>query len=484
MSDFSELNYINVGPKGTFKPSGNLQTSPDDIDAIFIHLQTQNISKLAVHFHGGLVKEQNGLGTAQSMYPVYQDGDAHALTFIWETGLIETISRNITQINDTKLIQKFLQYILRRLSKRLGVDVSGRGPAEPMTLEEVKSELEKVDKFEAIDDRARGGMALFGEEDIKQAEEEMVNELYLDLQGDQDFVDSEERLLDETTHLKDQREQEIRPSGKGLDTMVLAKVLASVAYRVLWRFWKGRDHGIYPTTVEEILREFYLADFGEWVWSRMKDIAAGMWDPDSGPLTDDSHPGTYFLEKLKQHQADNPDFVVDFIGHSAGAIAICEMLKSASDADTLPKIRNIVFLAPACLTRLMHDEIVRREDRFEAFRMFTMKDEVEKKDHLVPSIYTRSLLYFISGVLEDEVDAPIAGIERFWTGAKPFDDAYLVDTQNWLKAAGKNRSVLSVTMGGAAGQESESETHGGFDDDHATRKSLTHIVSQPVAMYV
>ena len=112
-----------------------------------------------------------------------------------------------------------------------------------------------------------------------------------------------------------------------------------------------------------------------------------------------------------------------------------------------------------------------------------MMDEVEKKDHLVPFIYTRSLLYFISGVLEEEVDAPIAGMHRFWAGTKPFDDAYLVDTQNWLKAGGKNRSVLSGTTGDNAGLESKSVTHGGFDDDDATRKSLTHIVAQPGAMY-
>ena len=36
--------------------------------------------------------------------------------------------------------------------------------------------------------------------------------------------------------------------------------------------------------------------------------------------------------------------------------------------------------------------------------MFTMTDENEKKDRLVPVIYPHSLLYLVSGVVEPEVD--------------------------------------------------------------------------------
>ena len=38
MTQFSKLNYVNVGPKGTFKKSGDLHTTPEDIDKIFSHL--------------------------------------------------------------------------------------------------------------------------------------------------------------------------------------------------------------------------------------------------------------------------------------------------------------------------------------------------------------------------------------------------------------------------------------------------------------
>ena len=481
MSDFSKLNYINVGPHGTFKPSGNLHTTVADIDAIFTYLQQSNAPKLAVHIHGGLVKEARGEAVAKSMQSVYEAGGAHSLTFIWETGLIEVITRNLTRIDNTKLFQKLVRYVFRQLTKRLGADISGRGPGEAMSMQEIEAELDKVEKFESFEARARGGAESLDEAALQQAESEMVIEYQLELQADLDFVESEERLLFEDTYLKTDIENDLREDGRGIEILKMAKVLAKVTYRVLRRYWKGRDHGLYPTAIEEILRELYLADLGEWVWENIKDIAEKMWLPNTLPLNEDSHPGTYFLEKLTAHQSANPNFTVDFVGHSAGTNAICHMLRSAYASAAIPKIRNIVFLAPACTSQVMIDEVMTKEERYETFRMFTMQDAYEKKDRLVPRVYTRSLLYFISGVLEPEVDAPLAGMERFQTAEKPFDDDHLVELAAWFKAAGENRNILSVTENSGKGLRSRSKKHGDFDNDDQTRQSLTHIVSHPVA---
>ena len=479
MTEFTKLNYINIGPGGTFRPSGNLQTSAADIDAIFKYLEQSNTKKLAVHFHGGLVKEESGEGIARNMKPVYEAGGAHSLTFIWETGLVETITRNLTDIHNTKLFQKLIRYVFKQLTKRLGADISGRGPSESMTMAEIETELSKIDKFEVFESRARSGAQSLDEASLEQAKDEMTLEYQMELQADQDFLDSEEKLLFQETYLKSQIEADLREDGRGFEIIKVARTLARVTYRVLKRYWKGRDHGLYPTTVEELLREFYLDDFGAWVWDGMKTIAKKMWYPNSENIDQYSHPGTYFLEKLGSFQSENPGFIVDFVGHSAGAIAICQMLKSANLAGTIPEIRNIVFLAPACTSQLMHNEIVSKEERYESFRMFTMQDKYEKEDRLVPFIYTRSLLYFISGVLEpNEVDTPIAGMERFWTGEKPFEDDYLVSSAAWLKSSGKNRNVLSVTESTISGMKSESVTHGGFDNDEKTLSSLTYIISQ------
>ena len=50
---------------------------------------------------------------------------------------------------------------------------------------------------------------------------------------------------------------------------------------------------------------------------------------------------------------------------------------------------------------------------FKKFRMFTMTDELEKEDDC-KAIYPASLLYLISGILEDRDDTPIAGMMRFY----------------------------------------------------------------------
>jgi hypothetical protein len=255
------------------------------------------------------------------------------------------------------------------------------------------------------------------------------------------------------------------------------KLLAKVAYAVILRFVRGRDHGLYPTVVEEVLRELYLADFGAWVWSGMKDVAGAMWATNQAPINDDAHVGSYFLDKLAAYQKSNPGLAVDLIGHSAGSIAICQMFRAAAHRGIALSVRNVIFLAPACTSELFHQEIVSHPQRFAAFRMFTMSDAYESKDQLVPGVYTRSLLYFISGVLEQEADVPLAGLQRDLSEKPPYDAANLISIATWLQDAGKNRIVLSVTSGSTPGLISASTTHGDFDDDPLTRESLKAIIA-------
>ena len=479
---FSKLNYINVGPRGTFRPSGDLHTTPQDIDALFNHLSQHSTKKLVVHFHGGLVNEGAGLDIARSMQPVYEEGGAHAVTFIWETGLVETLTRNMTRIGETRLFQKFVRYVFRQLTKRLGADLSGRGAGEPMTMKEIEDELSRLDGcyFERFDATARSGSEGLDETDLDYLEDEMANEYLVELQGDREFSDSPFEELAGDTSLADDADRELRDGGgRGLSLFALAKYLAKITYRVLKRYLRKRDHGLYPTVIEEILREFYLADFGAWAWGRMKNVAGEMWLPNGVMLDDDAHPGTYFLEKLLAHQWAHPDFTLDLVGHSAGSIAICHMLRSAGTADRMPKIRHIVFLAPACVMTLFYEEVVAHPNRYSAFRMYTMSDAYEQQDRLVGGLYTRSLLYLISGVLEDKPDTPLAGMERFWTGAAPFDKDHLRATADWLKNPTTHRSVLSVTkQDTGTGLRSSAIKHGDFDNDPLTRSSLTHLVGR------
>jgi hypothetical protein len=123
-------------------------------------------------------------------------------------------------------------------------------------------------------------------------------------------------------------------------------------------------------------------------------------------------------------------------------------------------------------------DIIERQTRFGQFRMFTMLDETERKDHLVPMLYNRSLLYFIAGVLESTDDTPIAGLQRHVRGQAPYDSGNPLRASQYLMAEGVKRLVLAVTPSDALdGLRCGSLKHGQFDDDELTQKSLVHILN-------
>jgi hypothetical protein len=109
-------------------------------------------------------------------------------------------------------------------------------------------------------------------------------------------------------------------------------------------------------------------------------------------------------------QLDRPQ-ATELTGPARCAIVLCHLLAAAQRYPGL-SFRHLFFLAPACTHEMFNREVAGHPNRYQQFRMLTMSDDFECKDRLVPGIYNRSLLYFISGVLEDEVDMPIAGLHR------------------------------------------------------------------------
>jgi len=480
MSELKPLQYVNVGPHGTFKPSGKLHTTPADIDKIFAHIEQNQIPKLAIHFHGGLIKEEDGIDIAKKMNDLYQQAGSHPVSFIWETGPFETIRNNLTSIHKTKLAKKLLKYVIRQAAKRLGGGIGNKGPGEAMTLAEIEAELAKESCFDEFNEGARRGAAKLDEAALDEMTPEIETELEEDLAADEELSALLEKEAPETELLDQAFVKEVETEGaKGIATYVTtAKALAMVTLRVLKRYIDERDHDIYPTVVEELLRELYAADLGKWVWDGMKSVAKDMWEPNAGPIGEKSHAGTYFLEKLAAWQKKNPNFTVDIVGHSAGAIAICHMLAAAAARHPDFRARNILFLAPGCTMNLFHDQVVTKPERYQAFRMFAMYDLYEKEDHLLGQLYTRSLLYFVSGVLEDEADKPLTGLERHMSGQAPYADKELVAVREFLYEPGQSRLVLSKTKTDAPpGLQSEATQHGIFDDEEKTRNSLKFIIA-------
>jgi hypothetical protein len=469
------IEYVNLGPGGTFESSGDHATKAADIDALFQHLQAGGAKSLVVHFHGGLVKEAMGIEVAKKMAPVYKSAGAAPLTFVWETGLVETFRDNLLKINDTALYQKLLKWLLRRVAQRFG-GFEGRGAGVAIPMAQIELELAKPEPFANYDDpatgqgaAAKGGVAV-GEADLDYLKQELQAEFQEDVDGDDIVTVQVEALAGRT----------VDAQSKGLiEGLKLAKLLAAVAYRVIRRHIRGRDHGFYPTVVEELLRELYLADLGAWVWGRMKEKAAAMWLPNDGLIGDERRIGSYVLEKMAALQAARPDFRIDLVGHSAGSIAICELLRAAAERGIALRAHTIAFLAPAGRSELGVAQLARHPERCQNFRVYTMDDRYEREDQLVRGVYTRSLLYFVSGVLEpDEVDAPIMGMMRHASRQGAFADGAAAEWAAFMAA--QQRQVLSdsafLDAGAIAGRRTSSLTHGGFDDDGPTRESLTTLL--------
>lgn len=469
------INQIHVGPGGTFEASGDYTTKPSDIDALFAHLKANDEDVITIHFHGGLVNERKGVQIAEMMQGVYEEADNYALSFVWETGLIETFQQNLTQISSTELFQKFLKWVIKCAAERFG-GFNTRGAGEPISMAEIEAELSKDRPFGSYDQAetgkgaARGGPIAVKEENLEDIQEELVTQF--------------EELVDEDDEIEDLLREKglvepVDTSEKGIWTAAKVAVqLAKITYRVIRRHVRDRDHGFYPTVVEEILREYYLADLGAWVWGNMKDKAEDMWRPNDGLVGPEQHVGSYVLDAMATLQADR-DVTFNLVGHSAGTIVICQLLKAVATRHPGIKMGSVIFLAAAARSDLALDGVVAHQHLFNSFQQFTMADSYECDDSLVPGIYTRSLLYFISGVLEpDMVDQPIAGMMRFTTGNDPFHEGAPKDWADFVLAA--ERTVLSDSFeldpGAPEGRRSASRKHGDFDNDEPTQKSLIHIL--------
>ena len=472
-------NFVNVGPHGTFQASGELHSSPDDIVALFARLRAANTDHIVLHFHGGLVSEHSGIVGAARLIDFYKTTGAHPICFIWETGLVETVSRNLLDIHQTKLFKRLIALLAKKLAKYLGVDIGGKGPGREPGDAEIAAELDRARPFDDLDTQPATGSKGGALPPPEQLEQQLQMELEMSLSSSPELVAMLTQRNQGGELLRDDLASPGRtPGAKGPISLALfAKALARIVARSIGRWRKGRDHGFYPTLMEEVVRELYLDDLGAWVWGGMKQAAAQMWLPNNGPLDADSHPGSLFLEQLAALQRERP-LTVDLVGHSAGSIAICELLRANAERGIGVNIRNIALLAPAVRSDLFHAQIVSHPERFERLRIYTMSDDYECQDSLLPYVYTRSLLYLISGILEpDQVDCPLAGMERYLGGDAPYDSEPLTAISDWLGEQDSHRLALAVTSDQApVGMCTESRKHGDFDEDPATLDSLRRLI--------
>lgn len=498
-------------------------SSTGDIDAIMTALRADGRGHLVLHFHGGLVAKAAGLGIAERLTPTYLEA-GYPVFYVWETGAWETIRNNLRELAHEpifkQLVRKLLEYALQRLGAQDGTRSILPGNVDPAEVKQMVDDFWRTPSQSTIPYRGYATASMSTARSASMQVDEA--EIQADLEQDPEFMAALATLPDlklgSRSALATPGAVEHRskfslaiadqvselPGSRGLIAWFkVAMLVKNILVNLLRRYADERDHGLYATVVEEIVREVKLGGSGlnEWgkalQWNPMKQDALDAFGDDVN-----LHAGTALLGRLKSAMDDGLKLErISLIGHSTGAIYIAHWLDAAHKVLPSNLKFDVVFLAPAITYDLFDRTIGTHDERIGNFRMFGMQDALERDDQVwgddseLPEngdlrrfIYPSSLLYLVSGILEsragddgqwiDEPDMPLLGMERFLKLDKIYDAARFPAVgrvREWLRAK-PNRMVWSRAEGAADGLNSGSIDHGAFDEDKATVASLKTIL--------
>jgi len=484
----SELNFINISRFGTFQDTGKIHSIPQDIDRIIQYIKDNNIKRLLLHFHGGLISENQGIKSAEYFFNNYKDlKDTLPVSIVWETGFLEALPETFRRIIITDdLLRNLIIKVLKFFAKRFNIDLSvlDDGIILP-TLENIAYLVETNTNMLTEEILEIVFLDAYSEESFS----DMLDLIYLEMQS---ITSDEELSIEEFERIANEESEEI-------SNLINPKILwysAKIAKRCIVRFIKGRGHGVLPTIIEESCREIYLDDFGTEIWQVMKDQAKSMWNSNCSRTGNNQYAGRYLLDKIVNNfKVDELD--VDIIAHSAGAVATCEWVKVVHSNEKYKtfKFKNIVFLAPACRCDLFRESIMKHKEKYSSFKMITMNDYFESRDNLIQLpmleyLYTRSLLYLISGILEgrkaEDADAYILGLHRHIRKNKPYKDTQMLNEISdflMMPNDNENKLILSTSdISAAVGRRTSAAHHGGFAKDALVIKSIKHLLQKNASL--
>ena len=361
-------------------------TSIADLADFFQILSNQSQpSPLVLHFHGGLVSKKKGIEIAQRLTDsCYGPARAHPAFFIWESHPIEIIRNNLAEIAQESVFRLVLKHVAQFAQAKIGETLGARGQRLELPSDtKVWDEIDLLDKggipFNSIDPAGLPQNEGLSPAQMAQFEERLRQDNRLNtetqkiaaalLPEDQsEFrsgrVQASTSTLMSSSVLDEIRREKTSPQDRGLlSTARIIKGAVIVLKNVILRFVTRRDHGFFPTIVEETLKELYLANAGKFIWDLMKKDTEDAFRG-HGESNEETYGGTAFLKHLSRAwtQGCRPRIVL--VGHSTGAIFICNLLKAANTQHLPPDIRfDTVFLAPAVRFDLFADTLVHHGDR-------------------------------------------------------------------------------------------------------------------------
>lgn len=419
---------------------------------------------LVLHFHGGLVPEHKGLEIANALTTRFVEAGGFPLFMVWRTGIWETLHTALPVIVGERIFKRILDAIAKRTPDEASVAVAS---------------FDEDAEVEALRDEIDSDLDLLMELELIRTEAFIASSVSDPSLG---IVRSSAHTLMSPDVIAEIRTDQTAIAGIGWTRIALGA--GRILHRLIRRWHAGRLHGTYPSIVEEICREFYIANLGQQIWGEMKRYTRSAFDPAPNAA------GTVLVEQLADLMASGTLQRLVLTGHSAGSIYICELLDQLDVALARRAVDreirvDVVFLAPAVTHDRFAECLRQRSHRIGAFRMFTMIDELESRDALIDlpglkALYPRSLLYFISGVLEAYADAPIVGMHRYLAQAgvySPRTFPNIDEVRRWLNERADRIAFSTGVSNGEPGLETEAVDHGDFDNDPATVRSMQHIIT-------
>jgi hypothetical protein len=454
------------------------KTSAADLAALFGGVAGSD--RLVVHFHGGLVSRKSATDMAEELLGVYTPTKAYPIFFIWNSDLWTTLTANLGEIADEpifkRLVLRVVQLALGKLKERAGAR-GGKLELEPLI--GMPKDLKGIEAFATAEEPKKPAATELTKEQQLQVDAELESDPVLKqeslaiaanvrpaIPGGRGAAIVPRKTRMAAPVLKEIEEEKAPDGSRDVATIyTVIRYAGKILLAVLKRYRQGRDHGLYTTAVEEILRTLYFDAPAFIVWKTMKKDTADAFGDDAKLFG-----GTAFLSEVKKWW--KPGRRITLVGHSTGAVYIGHLLDKAEALGLAPEIKfDVVFLAPACTFDFMAERLPAFKKRVSNLRMFALTDENERGYWEVPVLYRGSLLYLVAGLCEDDVDKPILGMQRYHGAKGPYAQPSVKDVVAYLK----DRCVWSVADG-ADGFKSGALKHGAFDEDATTRESLAHIL--------
>lgn len=513
LSRITPLNYC-TSAKGVFDDT----TSQQMHDAMSAYAKVCTQKSLALFFHGGLVDKASGMQNAQQLFGPYsaqsdsndKGGNAYPYFFVWESGLLETLQHNLPGI--------VAETIFERLRDIVGSKARAVLTGSPA------NEIQAVSlRAPTADDQIPGPLP------NAQASQNDIDDVQRAVENDP-FINAEKRRIAQTARpvrqalaeSLDTTPRAVRTSPVTLLSPEIVNAIAAeeahkdaitpkssdllwnpislgslalgagkVLVRIVQRYATGRNHNFHNTVMEEIFRQFYVANIGWAIWNEMKLETTEAFQGDA-----QRNVGTTMIQELVQlyESGENgKNARVTLLGHSTGAVYICNFLAAIAaalqDKDYANRIQfDVIFMAPAVRVDVLANTLASYGMLIRNFRSFEMSDIFESSEILLQlnnaspavnalfaQIYTSSLLYFISGVLEDDDDdTPIDGMQRFFEGTGAFAAGKIAAIDSVQEAYSRFKGPAIVYSDTSEdnpqpplGQRCTSYHHGGFPSDDA-----------------